>query len=331
MNWQVRRGVLAPAAAIRPGSPWWRTCNERLLRDGCEAVARAGGRGGAPSSPTIGFWDDFVAHPSARTWYRAHNSSIVNAYLDHEDLAAQENEAERFFLNVTLVRVLDAHALVSAPRLALGWLAPVSAPFGDPRVRMTGLFLSLSRVLPRGLPLVRDVAFYLTREAGWPGCSTTASSARACNPSMNGRPKFCKSRACAPSSIGAARSTRGSRPARYGSRNDPAGPYGPCRQSFRLEPDRRRHLHLPVGVVARPGRVGPGEVRGVHLTLDRSGGGVDYGRDRGRGQRLRRGADAGVAEVAADIEGRGPVHERPQRTGQRPRIVDPAPVSATAT
>ena len=165
MNWQVRRGVLAPAAAIRPGSPWWRTCNERLLRDGCEAVARAAGRGGAPSSPTIGFWDDFIAHPTARTWYRAHNSSIVTAYLAHEDLAAQENEAERFFLNVTLVRVLYAHALVSAPRLALGWLAPVSAPFGDPRVRMTGLFLSLSRVLPEDYPLVRDVAFYLTRES----------------------------------------------------------------------------------------------------------------------------------------------------------------------
>lgn len=164
MDWQLRRGVLAPPTAARPGSPWWRACNERLLRDGCETVARAGGLGGAPSSPTVGYWDDFVSAPSARTWYRAHNSSIVAAYLDHADLAARENEAERFFLNVTLVRVLYAHALVSAPRLALGWLAPLARQLGDPRVGMTGLFLSLSRVLPEDYPLIGDVGFYLTRE-----------------------------------------------------------------------------------------------------------------------------------------------------------------------
>jgi hypothetical protein len=165
MGWQLRRGVLDPATAARPGSPWWRACNERLLRDGCEAVARAGGLGGAPSSPAIGFWDDFVAAPSARTWYRAHNSSIVAAYLDHQELAAAENEAERFFLNVTLVRVLYAHALVAAPRLALGRLGPVSPALGDPRVRMTGLFLGLSRVLPDRYPLTRDVEFYLAQES----------------------------------------------------------------------------------------------------------------------------------------------------------------------
>ena len=50
MGWELRRGVLAPASATRPGSAWWRALNERLLRDGCEAVARAGGRGGEPSS-----------------------------------------------------------------------------------------------------------------------------------------------------------------------------------------------------------------------------------------------------------------------------------------
>lgn len=165
MAWQLRRGVLALPDGERPGSPWWRAGNERLLRDGCEAVARAGGAPGDPSSPTMAFWDDFVADPTARTWYRAHNRSIVAAYLDHEDLAAHECEAERFFLNVTLVRVLYAHALVAAPRLALGRLAPVGAPLGDPRVRMTGLFLRHSRVLPETYPLERDVAFYLERES----------------------------------------------------------------------------------------------------------------------------------------------------------------------
>lgn len=99
MRWQLSRGVLEPLDAAPPGSPWWRAVNERLLRDGCEALARSGGLGGTPSSHTIDLWMSFVADPTARTWYRAHNASIVSAYLDHCDLASGENDPERFFLN----------------------------------------------------------------------------------------------------------------------------------------------------------------------------------------------------------------------------------------
>jgi len=79
MRWQVHRGVLDPLTAEPPGSPWWRAVNERLLRDACEAVARSGGFGGDPSSPTIELGTTFIAQPTARNWYRAHNASIVAA------------------------------------------------------------------------------------------------------------------------------------------------------------------------------------------------------------------------------------------------------------
>src|SRR5256885_1844063 len=46
MRWQERRGVLNPLDAPVPGSAWWRGVNERLLRDGCESVALAGGLAG---------------------------------------------------------------------------------------------------------------------------------------------------------------------------------------------------------------------------------------------------------------------------------------------
>ena len=73
----------------------------------------------------------FADYPTARSWYRAHNSSVVAAYLDHRDLAEAESTAERFFMNVVLCRVLYTHALVAAPRISLGWLRPL-APFrGD--------------------------------------------------------------------------------------------------------------------------------------------------------------------------------------------------------
>lgn len=160
----MSRGVLNALTDRAPGSPWWRAMNERLLRDGCEAVALAGGLRGEPSSHAVRLWLAFVERPSARTWYRAHNASIVAAYLQHEDLARPESAPERFFMNVALARVLFAHALVEAPGLALGPLAPFGRPLGDPRLGMAGAFLSLGRVLPDLYPLDGEVGTYIQGE-----------------------------------------------------------------------------------------------------------------------------------------------------------------------
>jgi hypothetical protein len=164
MRWQLRRGLLRPPHGPRPGSHWWRAVNERLLRDGWEAVALLDGYdptgATASSSPTL----DFIREPTARNWYRAHNASIVAAYLDNRDLAEQESRTERFFINLVLLRVLYAHALVAAPRLALGRLALVAPALGDPRVRMTGIFLSISRILPDTYPLGDDLERYVALE-----------------------------------------------------------------------------------------------------------------------------------------------------------------------
>ena len=164
MRWQERRGLLDPIEASPPGSAWWRAVNERLLRDGCETVALLGGWAGDPSSQSVRLWLEFGARPTGRNWYRAHNASIVGGYLDHRGLAEAESAPERFFINVVLLRVLYAHALVAAPRLALGRLAPLGRVLGDPRLGMTGVFLSLRRVLPDRYPLDRDVERYIDQE-----------------------------------------------------------------------------------------------------------------------------------------------------------------------
>ena len=164
MRWQARRGVLDPLDASPPGSAWWRAVNERLLLDGCETIALLGGLAGQPSSPAVRLWLEFAASPTGRNWYRAHNASIVGGYLEQRELADGESAPERFFMNVALVRVLYAHALVAAPRLALGRLAPLGRLVGDPRLGMAGVFLSLRRVLPDRYPLDRDVARYIRQE-----------------------------------------------------------------------------------------------------------------------------------------------------------------------
>jgi hypothetical protein len=164
MRWQERRGLLNPLDATPPGSRWWRAVNEDLLRDGCETVALLGGLDGEPSSPAVRLWLKFAAKPTGRNWYRAHNASIVAGYLAHRDLADEESTPERFFMNVALARVLYAHSLAGAPRMALGWFAPLGRLLGDPRLGMAGAFLSLSRVLPDRYPLAFDVERYIAQE-----------------------------------------------------------------------------------------------------------------------------------------------------------------------
>jgi hypothetical protein len=164
MRWQARRGVLNALDASPPGSLWWRAVNERLLRDGCETIALLGGLAGEPSSHAVRLWLEFSARPTGHNWYRAHNASIVDAYLEYQEGAEAESAPERFFMNVALARVLYAHALNAAPRLALGRLAPLGRLAGDPRLGMAGVFLSLRRVLPNRYPLTFDVERYIADE-----------------------------------------------------------------------------------------------------------------------------------------------------------------------
>jgi len=153
MRWQIRRGVLRPPAADRPGSPWWRAVNERLLRDATEAGLLCRGAPGSPSTHGVRLWVTFLRRPSPAAWYRAHNASIVAGYLDNRDLVVAEGMLERFFMDVALLRVLYAHSLVARPHLALGRIAVLAPLIGDPRRRAADLFLSLQNVLPAVYPL----------------------------------------------------------------------------------------------------------------------------------------------------------------------------------
>ena len=68
MRWQVSRGVLAPLDSGQPGSEWWRSVNEDLLRDAWEADRLIAGRPGTASRPALSCWMDFLRKPSARAW-----------------------------------------------------------------------------------------------------------------------------------------------------------------------------------------------------------------------------------------------------------------------
>jgi len=154
MRWQQARGVLNALDAEQPGSPWWRAVNEDLLRDTVEARLLVQRGGGPPSRPTVARWVEFFESPSARSWYGAHNASVVAGYLTHSSLAALESPVERFFMNVVLVRVLYAHALVLDGGLALGRLSFLARAIGHPRARGPQALLAVKDVLPDRYPIV---------------------------------------------------------------------------------------------------------------------------------------------------------------------------------
>jgi hypothetical protein len=153
MRWQQARGVLNALDADAPGSPWWRAVNEDLLHDTLEAKLLVEREDSAPSRPSVQHWINFFRAPSPRSWYLAHNASVVGGYLRHLDLAALEAPAERFFMNVVLARVLYAHALVLDADLALGRFAFVAKLVGHPRARGPQALLSMKDVLPVSYPI----------------------------------------------------------------------------------------------------------------------------------------------------------------------------------
>jgi hypothetical protein len=46
----------------------------------------------------VAAWLEFIRQPTAVNRYRAHNVSVIGAYLEHGQLASGESRLERFFL-----------------------------------------------------------------------------------------------------------------------------------------------------------------------------------------------------------------------------------------
>ena len=175
MRWQARRGVLDPLDASPPGqrvvAGGQRAAAAGRLRDG--RAARRVGRASRRRRPCGSGWSSARGRRGATGTGRTTRASSA-ATWSTGDLAEAESAPERFFMNVALLRVLYAHALVAAPRLALGRFAPLGRVLGDPRLGMAGAFLSLRRVLPDRYPLAaRRASATSPTSSGSAGCSTT--------------------------------------------------------------------------------------------------------------------------------------------------------------
>lgn len=149
IRWEIARGVLKPIEA--GGSPWWRFVNERLLYHAeLAALIHEQLPDAVSGIGAVRYWLDFIREPSAIGWYRAHNASIVDGYLDAVELAHAEPWSERIWVNVVLYRLLYAQGLVEG--VALGRLGEI---LSDPIGPSVDVLVHIPAFYPDKYPLSR--------------------------------------------------------------------------------------------------------------------------------------------------------------------------------
>jgi hypothetical protein len=150
LQWEVERGVLNPVnGSGTGGSVWWRNVNLDFLYYS-ELGALAYEHGADPNEVPIPAraWMAYIAEPSAITWYRAHNTSIVAGYLGRLSDALAEQRPEQCFMNVVLYRVLYAQGLVEG--VEMGRLGTFLA---NPELPSVDVMVHLPDFYPRHYPL----------------------------------------------------------------------------------------------------------------------------------------------------------------------------------
>lgn len=147
LDWEIKRGVLD---ALPAGSPWWRKVNGEFLYHGQLAMLVHEAGCDQPVASEIRFWLDYIAGPSAGSWYRAHNASIVRGYLDAIDEANRESSCEQIFMNEVLYRLLFAEAL------AVGKAGEPGEIGADPRLFGVWLITRMKALYPDHYPLTPE-------------------------------------------------------------------------------------------------------------------------------------------------------------------------------
>ena len=150
MEWEIRRGVLNPLENDGiPGSAWWRDVNFDFLVVAETAKRIHEEEHVIPDLPlAVQFWIDYIEHPSAENWYRAHNKAIVEGYIKFEHLAAEENSFECCFMNEVLYRVLFAGAMCAGKAFGV-----LGALFSNPRLPVVDILVHLPDFYPSHYPL----------------------------------------------------------------------------------------------------------------------------------------------------------------------------------
>lgn len=152
LKWE-QRGVLNSPTFKPPGSGWWSEVNLWLINHS-ELAGKAYELGIPPTELPIPtqLWISFIKNPSPETWYRAHNSSIIDGYFRYLHLAEKETKPEQIFINMVLYRLLFAQSLVEGDFI-FPQLAKIIA---NPRGGAVDFIVHLDGFYPEHYPLTQE-------------------------------------------------------------------------------------------------------------------------------------------------------------------------------
>jgi hypothetical protein len=149
LGWE-ERCVLRPPDARPPGSAWWSNVNLwfiYLSELGAKAYDIKFPKAELPVATQ--FWISFIEEPTPQTWYKAHNSSIIDGYLKYPGFAKKETVPEKIFINMVLYRLLFAQSMVEG-RFLFPKLGKI---LGDPRGNAVQFITHLDAYYPSSYPM----------------------------------------------------------------------------------------------------------------------------------------------------------------------------------
>lgn len=108
-----------------------------------------------PMSPTtwpadLRAWRAYFAKPNQRTWFRAHNATVLAATLTHRAEALREPAEEQQLIRIVLRRVVYAQALAEG---ATKWLGPLGHAFVHPHAPLVRALLASTYFYPDRYPV----------------------------------------------------------------------------------------------------------------------------------------------------------------------------------
>ena len=154
LKWEIKRGVFNPLNdPTQAGSPWWRNVNLRFIYFSELAGQIFDESLVQPNLPIpVQAWLDYLTKPTAERWYRAHNTTILEAFNHFLGEARNENNVEQKFLNIILYRLLFAQAMVEDVTI----FGEIGSFLADPRGFSVKLITSLPDFYPTHYPLTEE-------------------------------------------------------------------------------------------------------------------------------------------------------------------------------
>lgn len=162
IQWEIKRGILNPITNTpASGSAWWRSVNSYFLYAAtlAQLIAESGQTFNSLPQP-VRFWLDYINAANEKTWYRAHNSSIIAGYVKANSLAFGETIYEQYFMNIVLYRLLYAQSMVEG--VSFGILGKL---FANPRGKAVSIITDIEAFYPTHYPLSQKDISYVMHKA----------------------------------------------------------------------------------------------------------------------------------------------------------------------